>query len=416
MLQQVNLHHNLLEQYLNLHDSAVAEQGHTSGKEKDSWQTSRTALQKRYRDAQQIKRDTESDIKTLQQELELIRKKLRPYSEGITARRISIIVTADAPADTKATLKVTALTSAASWIPRYQAKVTSGSKTLDLEYSGIVSQNSGEAWNNVNLILSTAPVRISATPPTAGSWVLYGTPQQKGKSARKIAVVESADQAMPLVTARLNIVQFNAVKVSKKGDAASVTYTLPGKYTIANGYQESSFIITKRSFKTDYRNEAIPELRKNAFICAEFQNDSPFLFLPGDVAVSRDSGYIGTSTLPMTNPGGKSRLYAGAVDGVSMNYWKTQNLSKTEGVVNKEECQYETWVTTLLNTTNKAIVLNVKQRVPVSELDEVKISIQRQTTPGYQFDAKTGIVTWKLPLQPGELKKVTLDCRTAKKL
>ena len=99
-----------------------------------------------------------------------------------------------------------------------------------------------------------------------------------------------------------------------------------------------------------------------------------------------------------------------------MNYRKTQNHSKTEGVVNKEECQYETWVTTLLNTTNKAIVLNVKQRVPVSELDEVKISILRQTTPGYQFDAKTGIVTWKLTLQPGELKKVTLGCRTAKKL
>ena len=407
----------LLEQYLTLHDSAVAEQGHTSGKEKDSWQTSRDALQKRYRDAQQIKRDTESEIKTLQQELELIRKKFRPYSEGITARRISIIVTADAPADTKATLKVTALTSAASWTPRYQAKVTSGSKTLDLEYSGIVSQNSGEAWNNVNLILSTAPVRISATPPTVGSWVLYGTPQQKGKSARKIAVVESADQAaMPLVTAGMNLVPSNAVKVSEKGDAASVTYTLPGKYNIADGYQESSFTITKRSFQTDYRNEAIPELRKNAFICAEFHNDSPFLFLPGDVAVSRDSGYIGTSTLPMTNPGGKSSLYAGAVDGVSMNYRKTQNLSKTEGVVNKEECQYETWETTLLNTTNKAVVLNVKQRVPVSELDEVKISIQRQTTPGYQFDARTGFITWKLTMKPGELKKVTLAYRTAKKL
>ena len=407
----------LLEQYLTLHDSAVAEQGHTSGKEKDSWQTSRASLLKRYRDAQQLKRNTESEIKTLQQELEQIRKKLRPYSEGITARRISIIITTDAPADTKATLKVTALTTAASWTPRYQAKVSSGSKTLDLEYSGIVSQNSGEAWNNVNLILSTAPVNISATPPTAGSWVLYGTPQQKEKSARRLFVTEvRATASMPKAVAeRLNVAMDHAVKVSEKGDAASVTYTLPGKYTIANGYQESSFTITKRSFKTDYRNEAIPELRKNAFICAEFQNDSPFLLLPGDVAITRDSGYIGTSSMPMTNPGGKARLYAGAVDGISMIYRRTENFSKTEGIVNQEQCQYETWVTTLINTTDKPVELNLKQRVPVSEVEEVKISIQRRTTPGYQFDAKTGFITWKLTMKPNELKRVTLEHKTAKK-
>ncbi len=407
----------LLEQYMTLHDSAVSEQGHTAGNNNMSWQSSRETLQKRYRNAQQVKRDTESEIKTLQKELELIRQKLRPHSEGITARRISIIVTADAQADTKATLKVSALTFAAGWTPHYQALVTSGSNTLDLEYSGIVRQHSGESWKDVELILSTAPVNFSATPPTAGSWVLYSTPQQKKKAARKLFVTEErATGAMPVaLEARMNITMDHGVKVSEKGDAASVTYILPGKYTIADGNQESSFTITKRSYKTDYRKEAIPELRKNAFLCAEFKNDSPFLFLPGDVAISRDSGYIGTSSMPMTNPGGKARLYAGAVDGISMIYRRTQNFSKTEGIVNKEQCQYETWVTTLINTTDKPIELNLKQRVPVSEVEEVKISIQRRTTPGYQFDAKTGFITWKLTMKPNELKRVTLEHKTAKK-
>lgn len=406
----------LLDQYRTLHADAVSEQGHTSGKNDKSWKSSRDALLKRYQRVLQEKRNTESGIKDLQQELKQIEAKLRSCSEGVTARRISVLVTADAPAASKATLQITYLTHAASWTPRYQAKVISGSNTLDLEYSGAVKQKTGEPWNNIELILSTAPVRISATPPKIKSWVLFGAPQQKGKSARKIVTVESADCAMPMLAAAGAPVTNDMVKVSKKGDAASVTYTLPGKYTIADGDQESSFVITRRTFKTDYRIEAIPELRKNAFICAEFHNDSPFLLLPGAVAISRDSGYIGTSELPLTAQGGKNKLYAGAVDGVSMSSKRIQNYRKTEGVVNKEECTYETWCSTLINTSNKSITLDLKQRIPVSEVEEVKITLQRQTTRGYHLDAKTGFITWKLTLKPGELKKINLAYRTAKKL
>ena len=50
-----------------------------------------------------------------------------------------------------------------------------------------------------------------------------------------------------------------------------------------------------------------------------------------------------------------------------------------------------------------------------AEVEEVKISIQRRTTPGYQFDAKTGFITWKLTMKPNELKRVTLEHKTAKK-
>ncbi|MBR2426287.1 MAG: mucoidy inhibitor MuiA family protein [Lentisphaeria bacterium] len=408
---------SLLECYRTIHGEAVAEQAYTSGKDKTLWQSSNDTLTTRYRNAQTEKRNTEGAIRDLQEKLHLVDQKLRNHSEGVTARRISILVTADAKADCKATLKIAYVTHAASWTPRYQAKIVSGKKTMDLEYSGNVKQASGEKWEQIDLTLSTAPVRLSATPPEWKNWVLYGEPQQKGKSARKLVTVESADAAMPVAFAMYqNNTSGNIAKVNTKGDAASVSYTLPGKYTIADGNQESAFVITRRTFKTDYRNEAIPELRNNVFICGEFLNDSPYLLLPGKVAISRDSGYIGTSTLPLTAQGEKNKLYAGSVDGISVTSQKTQDKHTTEGLVQKTSCHYEHWQTTLLNTGNKPVSLILRQRIPVSEVEEVTVKLLPATTAGAELDPKTGMIHWNLTLQPGELKRLNLACRTAKKL
>ena len=408
----------LLEQYRTIHGEAVAEQAYTGGKDNNTlWQSSGNTLATRYRNTQTEKRNTEGEIRDLQEKLHLVNQKLRNYSEGITAKRISILVTADAKADCKTSLKIAYVTYAASWTPRYQAKILSGKKTMDLEYSGNVKQTTGESWDQIALTLSTAPARISATPPELKNWILYSTPQQKGKSARKLVTVESADTAMPLALATYqNNASGNIAKVNTKGDAASVTYTLPGKYTIADGNQESAFVITRRTFKTDYQNEAIPELRKNVFICGEFLNDSPYLLLPGKVAISRDSGYIGTSTLPLTAQGEKNKLYAGSVDGVSVTSQKTQDMHKTEGLVRKTKCHYERWQTTLLNTGNQPVRLILKQRIPVSEVEEVTVKLLPATTAGGELDPKTGFIHWKITLQPGELKRITLACRTAKML
>ena len=52
--------------------------------------------------------------------------------------------------------------------------------------------------------------------------------------------------------------------------------------------------------------------------------------------------------------------------------------------------------------------LEVADHLPVSELDDVKVELESQTTPGYQLDAPDGIATWKLKLAPAEKKKLEL--------
>jgi hypothetical protein len=44
----------------------------------------------------------------------------------------------------------------------------------------------------------------------------------------------------------------------------------------------------------------------------------------------------------------------------------------------------------------------------VSELDDVKVDLEQESTAGYTLAAEDGIATWKVKLAPGERRTVDL--------
>jgi uncharacterized protein (TIGR02231 family) len=60
----------------------------------------------------------------------------------------------------------------ASLAPNYDARITSGERTVELGYFGIVRQNTGEDWKDVALTLSTARPALGGAAPKLGVWEL----------------------------------------------------------------------------------------------------------------------------------------------------------------------------------------------------------------------------------------------------
>ena len=61
------------------------------------------------------------------------------------------------------------------------------------------------------------------------------------------------------------------------------------------------------------------------------------------------------------------------------------------------------------NHQSRADEVEISEHVPVSELDDVKVSIDAKlTTAGYDHRNADGVVTWRLKLQPGEKRTVEL--------
>jgi uncharacterized protein (TIGR02231 family) len=58
------------------------------------------------------------------------------------------------------------------------------------------------------------------------------------------------------------------------------------------------------------------------------------------------------------------------------------------------------------NWGHKPVELELTEPLPVSELDDVKVAVDSATTPGWQLRAEEGQLVWRVPLKPGEQKRL----------
>ena len=56
----------------------------------------------------------------------------------------------------------------------------------------------------------------------------------------------------------------------------------------------------------------------------------------------------------------------------------------------------------------EAATIEIADRVPVSEMDDVQVALDETTTPGFELQKDDGIVRWKAQLAPAEKKRLEL--------
>jgi len=110
--------------------------------------------------------DNDKAIKRLREEIAKTQKQsneLRDKSRNNTSD-LAVKVSAKAPVD--GSFKITYLIKNASWYPSYDIRATEVNKPVDLIYRANISQQSGEAWKNVKLVLSSGDPSRGGNKPT----------------------------------------------------------------------------------------------------------------------------------------------------------------------------------------------------------------------------------------------------------
>ncbi|KAL5265217.1 hypothetical protein ACHWQZ_G006091 [Mnemiopsis leidyi] len=97
-----------------------------------------------------------------------------PAKDGIVSREVQILIEAYNSEDVK--LFVSYVVNDAGWVPKYDLRVHSRDKNLKVLYFGLVSQNTGEDWNDAKISLSTAS-------PSTGGLPFLGTHELHSRPA-----------------------------------------------------------------------------------------------------------------------------------------------------------------------------------------------------------------------------------------
>ncbi|MDP4798045.1 MAG: mucoidy inhibitor MuiA family protein [Crocinitomicaceae bacterium] len=128
-------------------------------------------------------------------ELDELTKEMNRIEQEIVSQRSKpvvnyseIVVEIDVDEATKAEFFFSYISPRAAWKPYYDMRSDGIGKPVRLEAKALVSQTTGIAWNNVDLVLSTNDPYENSKEPTLNPWYLtyYNYPQQQQVYQRQI--------------------------------------------------------------------------------------------------------------------------------------------------------------------------------------------------------------------------------------
>nr|WP_241548176.1 mucoidy inhibitor MuiA family protein [Leptospira yasudae] len=354
-------------------------------------------------------------IKDLRKKLSELRDKLGvilSLSEK-SSRITKVLVSFNGTEKKEVKLNLTYQTGGVSWKPFYSVRME-GREKIELEYLAEINQESGEDWNNINLLLSTSSPDVSGRRPRLSSQKLYDQKKQTNKDNLITFQSQSTGgeaNVAPEAEAPEASTEPTTGKSEESGSGFLFRYAKP--VTLLS--RKESKKLSLASFTTDATFGAlyVPALKRYPLIRGSFKNLSEFPILPGEAAVFRQAGMVGTSNFGYISPGEKAEISFGSENEVRAIYRKESNQTK-EGILSGTKVIEKLIRVELENFAKESRTISFQESIPVSGVESVKISIDSNTTPGYTEVRKdSGILEWKLDLRPNQKQEIRLKYKVS---
>ena len=329
---------------------------------------------------------------------------------------VEIIVRASRITDVK--LSLSYFTYNAGWTPSYDVRINSVAEPIALTYKASVYQNTGEDWNQVKLIFSSARPNQGGTAPTLQPWYLRPiTPQPLTKmySQSYDREAPAAARSMMAEPAMEEEVMQEMVMVSEvKENQTSVDFVIPMPYTVKSTGNRTSVDLNQYDIPAIYEYFAVPKLDKDAFLMARVFDWDQYSLLPGQMNLYFEDGYVGKS---MLDPGSQDtlNLSLGRDKGIVIERKKVDEFSKKKTIgMNKVESRgYDIEVR---NTKKQDIQITIFDQLPVSANSEIEVRTLK--VGDADFSSQTGELKWKMKLSGQSSNKLSFqyEVRYPKKL
>jgi hypothetical protein len=201
-------------------------------------------------------------------------------------------------------------------------------------------------------------------------------------------------------------VAVQTTSVSSAVTAAS--FEIPGETTIPSDNAAHRVAVMVAPLWATFSHSAVPKIQNVVFFKASMQNSTEYPILPGPMSVFLDNSFVATSKLPAVMPGEKFDAFLGVDNGIRVERKLLNRVTEVTGLFTKSrKVSYEILITAE-NRKRLAAKLSIKENVPVSQDDRVKVTVLNPKSEEIRPDAG-GIITWNLELAPGEKKEVRVQ-------
>jgi uncharacterized protein (TIGR02231 family) len=378
------------------------------------WAADRDFLAAHLADQQKAARANERALADKERELEAARQALNlADATRVVLRDVAIDVAAASGGELRCELSY--LVASAGWVPAYELRARKDLTQVQLTYRARVWQTTAEAWDGVELWLSTAqPQRGAAGPDPQPKWLtLRGRTPATGLAApaqevrRGDASVLIEDEARAIATAAPASRPPPFAAISDEG--LSVRFHLPDRATIAPGEAGQVVLIGRAELPLRPDRYCAPALDPTVWLEAKAVNSSDWILLPGETAVHLGNDYLGKGTVALTRKGEEFDLALGADPFVTVERVALED-QKTSSALSSNGTQVHAWRLTFENhgapsaERDGSVAVRVQEALPRArdERITVRLDAARPEPSTAKEEQKLrdeqGLLTWRIAL------------------
>ncbi len=363
-------------------------------------------------------RDVERSIADLEKKLAA----LAPSQQ----QRTEVKVFVNAGGDLEVDLTIRYQVGNASWVPYYDARLTTGTKTaapkLTLVRRAAIQQRSGEDWVDVGIELSTTrpgtgtsapdlyPMTVDFMPDAPPPRPMAMAPP--APMARSRSLKQGRDEAEGVIAAAPQLEEAREQSATVQAAAFQAIFKVPGKLTVPGNGEQKRVQLDTAEIDPTLVVRTTPRIEAKAYLYAKLATPKATHYLPGQVSLFRDGTFVGTGRLPQLTPGEEHELGFGADDAVRVKHALIEEKRGESGIISASKSDVRNYRITVKNAHAQAVQLTVMDQIPVSQHQDIKVELISKTPPSRRdVDDKRGVLAWDQKIDADEERTIDFGYR-----
>ncbi len=390
-----------------------------------------------------------------QEETQFAQRQLQDVASGSSKTERDAVIVVDKKNAAAGKVRLNYLVDAAAWRPQYKFRAGKDEKEpVQLEYLAAVTQQTGEDWRDVNLVLSTAQPLLNAAPPELRMLDVALVPKANmppgmdpTMSANPQALGDNFKQAQGYRGQALNAINNNKDTQSgtelinkaaaleqtneflwvqrddllarqKKGGRASfqegqsVTYHLNSRFTVPSRNDEQVLEVAKVPMEPDYFYKAVPVLTAHVYRLANLTNKTKYVLLPGEATMYLGTDFVGRMDLPLVVIGEQFTAGFGVDPQLQVQRQLMDKAKTMQGGNQVLKYDYQILISSY---KAEAVTLQLWDRLPHAEEEKVGVTLGKpepelSADPVYLREGRPhNLLRWDIKVEPamnGEKAKV----------
>ncbi len=325
------------------------------------------------------------------------------------------------------TLELSYVLPGASWTPQYDVRVAADQRQVTLTYQGLVSQSTGEDWQQVELTLSTARPSQATRVPELDPWYLHVVmprqiyaPQAKraphlsfGSMAPAQPAAQSAgyaaepleedgimDEEKALVADAPARAEIATTTVEQSGGA--LLFHAGRAADVPSDGAPHTITIARDDLPCTFDYVTAPIVDPVAHLRATITNQTERVLLPGRAHIFHGDAYVGVTTIEKIAPNEEFKLFVGIDDTIRVKR-ELQEKEVDKGTLLQSNLRRTTYTyrMKIRNYRQTPERITLRDRLPVAQHERVKVRTL-DVRPQPDERTKLDVLTWEFTLPPDQ--------------